>query len=155
MTEWTRLISYLLYGLLSAILKKNIIKTPEIIFLIRLRALRLSLSLTHVLKKYLNDSFSFSYWKYSCTFVHHFRCFRPPARSFTHNSKEPSSIMPGHYKKIMPAQQPIRARVLLWPYKKYTYYLAHIILSETGASILSRLKYWWSQTHGILISGNR
>ena len=25
-------------------------------------------------------------------------------------------IMPGHYKKIMPAQQPIRARALLLPY---------------------------------------
>ena len=30
-------------------------------------------------------------------------------------------IMPGHYKKIMPAQQPIRARVLLWPYNNAAY----------------------------------
>ena len=27
-------------------------------------------------------------------------------------------VMPGHYKKIMPTQQPIRARVLLQPYNK-------------------------------------
>ena len=54
MTERTRLISYLLYGLFSAILKKNTIKTPEVIFHIRLRALRLSSS--PILKKYLNAS---------------------------------------------------------------------------------------------------
>ena len=65
MTERTRLISYLLYGLFSAILKKNTIKTQEVIFHIRLRALWLSLSL--ILKKYLYASFSFNYWKYSCT----------------------------------------------------------------------------------------
>ena len=64
MTERTRLMSYLLYGLFSAILKKNTIKTREVIFHIRLRALRLSSSL--ILKKYLYASFSFSYWKYSC-----------------------------------------------------------------------------------------
>ena len=52
MTERTRLISYLLYGLFSAILKKNTIKTPDVIFLNRLRMLRLSSSL--ILKKYLN-----------------------------------------------------------------------------------------------------
>ena len=63
MTERTRLISCLLYGLFSAILKKNTIKT--LIFHIRLRALRLSSSL--ILKKYLYASFSFSHWKYSCT----------------------------------------------------------------------------------------
>ena len=66
MTEWTRLISYLLYGLFSVFLKKNTIKTPEVIFHTRLRALRLSSSL--ILKKYLYASFSFSYWKiYGCT----------------------------------------------------------------------------------------
>ena len=65
MTERTRLISYLLYGLFSAILKKNTMKTREVIFHIRLRALRLSSSL--ILKKYLYASFSLSYWKYSCT----------------------------------------------------------------------------------------
>ena len=47
------------------ILKKNSIKTPEVIFHIRLRDLRLSSSL--ILKKYLYARFSFSYWKYSST----------------------------------------------------------------------------------------
>ena len=65
MTERTRLISYLLYGYFSAILKRDTIKTPEVISPIRLRALRLSSSLT--LKKYLYASFSFSHWKYSFT----------------------------------------------------------------------------------------
>ena len=65
MNERTRLMSYLFYGLFSAIFKKNTIKTPEVIFHIRLRALRLS-SL-FILKKYLYTSFSFSYWKYSST----------------------------------------------------------------------------------------
>jgi len=35
MTERTKLISYLFYGLFSVILKKNAIKTPEVIFHIR------------------------------------------------------------------------------------------------------------------------
>ena len=65
MTERTRLISYLLYGPFSAILKKNTIKTPEVISHIRLRALRLSSSL--ILQKYQHASFSFSYLKYSCS----------------------------------------------------------------------------------------
>ena len=55
MTEWTRLISYFLYDLFSAILKKNTIKTPEVIFHIRLPMLRLSSSV--ILKKYLYASF--------------------------------------------------------------------------------------------------
>ena len=38
MTERTRLISCLLYGLFSAILKKNTIKTPEVMFHIGLHA---------------------------------------------------------------------------------------------------------------------
>ena len=50
---------------LALFLKKNTVKTPEEIFHIRLRMLRLSSSL--ILKKYLYASFSFSYWKYSCT----------------------------------------------------------------------------------------
>ena len=50
MTERTRLISYLLCGLFSAIFKKNTIETPEVIFRIRLRALCLSSSL--ILMKY-------------------------------------------------------------------------------------------------------
>ena len=45
MTERTRLISYLLYGPFSAILKKNTIETPEVIFHIVLRALWPSSSL--------------------------------------------------------------------------------------------------------------
>ena len=57
MIERTRLISYLLYGLFSAILSKNTIKTPKVIFHIRLRALRLSSSLI-LLKKFLYASFS-------------------------------------------------------------------------------------------------
>ena len=65
MTERTRLISYLLYGHFSAILNRNTIKTPEVIFHIRLCALQLSSQLL-ILKKYLYASFSFSYWKYSC-----------------------------------------------------------------------------------------
>ena len=97
MTERTRLISYLLYGLFSAILKKNTIKTPEVIFHIRLRALWLSSSL--ILKKYLYASFSFSYRKYSCTLS--ILCFRSRAISFYSQLKrvvEPRKIfiMPGH-----------------------------------------------------------
>ena len=47
-----------------------------------------------------------------------FCCFRLCARSFysqLERAVEPRKIflMPGHYKKIMPAQQPIRACVLL------------------------------------------
>ena len=48
-----------LYGLFSAILEKNTIKTPEVIFHIGLRALQLSASL--ILKNYLYASFSFSF----------------------------------------------------------------------------------------------
>ena len=48
-----------------ALFLKEYDKTPEVIFHIRLRALWLSSSL--ILKKYLYASFSFSYWKYSCT----------------------------------------------------------------------------------------
>ena len=51
-------------ALFSAILKKNTIKTPEVILDIRLRVLRLSSSF--ILQKYLYASFSFSYGKYSC-----------------------------------------------------------------------------------------
>ena len=73
-------------------------KTPEKIFHVRLRALRLSSSL--ILKKYLYASFSFSYWKLSCTlFI--FCCFRPPhvVLLTTQKSVEPRKnlIMPGQY----------------------------------------------------------
>ena len=114
MTERTRLISYLLYGLFSAILKKDTIKTPKVSFHICLGALRLSLSL--ILKKYLDASFSFSYWKYSCTLSIFSVVFAHAHVVLLKRAVEPrkSFIMPGHYKKMMPAQQPIRVRVLLW-----------------------------------------
>ena len=89
MTERARLISHLLYGLFSAILKKNTLKTPEAIFHIRLRVQGLSSSL--IRKKYLYTNFFFRLFKIWLYFVHLFCCFRPPARSFTHNSKELSS----------------------------------------------------------------
>ena len=84
MTERTRLISYLLYGLFSAILKKNTIKTLEATFHIRLCTLGFSSSL--IRKKYLYASFFFQLLK--VYFVHLFCCFRPHARSFTQNSKK-------------------------------------------------------------------
>ena len=87
-TERMRLISYLLYGCFSAILKKNTIKTPELIFHIRLRALRLSSSL--ILQKYLYASSSFSYWKHSCIlFI--FSVVFAHAHVLLLTSKEPSS----------------------------------------------------------------
>ena len=102
MTERTRLISYLLYGLFSAILKKNTIKTPAVIFHIHLRALRFSSSL--ILKKYLYASFSFSYWKYSCTlfifsivFAHVHVVLLTPQKSCRAEKTETDFIMPGHY----------------------------------------------------------
>ena len=116
MTEGTRLISYLLYGLFSAIHKKNTIKTPGVIFYIHLRALRLSSSL--ILKKYLYATFSFSYWKYSCT-LSIFSVVFAQARVVliitqkSRRAEKKKFRMPRHYKKIMLAQQPIRARVLL------------------------------------------
>ena len=47
-----------------------------------------------------------------------FCCFRPRARSFYSQLKRAVKlrtifIMPGHYKKILPTRQPIRAQVLL------------------------------------------
>ena len=89
MTEWTRLISYLLYGLFSAInITKTPIKTLEVIF--RLRTLRLSSSL--ILKKYLYASFLsvIENIVVLCPSFH-FSCFLPSACSLTHNSKDPSS----------------------------------------------------------------
>ena len=61
----------------------------------------------------------------SCTLSIFFCCLRPCDCSFTYNSLERAVeprkifVMPGHYNKIMPAQQPIRACVLLQPYNKY------------------------------------
>ena len=76
----------------SAILKKNTMKTPDwVIFHIHLRALWLSSSRL-ILKKYLYASFSFSFWKYSCTLSSFFVVvFAHALVAFTHNSKEPSS----------------------------------------------------------------
>ena len=112
MTERMGLISYLLYGLFSAILKKNTIKTTEIIFHIHLRALWLSSSL--MLKKWLYVSVVL------CPF---FLLFSPTYLWLYSQLKRAVElrkifIMPCHYKKIMPAQQPIRVCVLLWPCNK-------------------------------------
>ena len=85
MTERTRLISYLLYGLFSALLEKNKIKTPEVIFHISLRVLWFSSSL--ILKKHLYASFSFSYWKYSCTLSSFFVVFAHALVAFTHSHR--------------------------------------------------------------------
>ena len=107
MTEWMRLISYLLYGLSSTVLKKNTIKPPEVIFHICLRALWLSSSL--IRKQYLYASF-LSVIENLVVFCPSFCCFRPRARSFFSQLKravEPRKIF------IMHAQQPIRAHVLL------------------------------------------
>ena len=122
MTERTRLISYLLYRLFSAFLKKNTIKTPKVIFLIRLRAPWLSSSL--ILKCFCMLVFLSVIENIVVPpFDHLFCCFRPRARCFYSQLKraEKSFIMPGHYEKIMPTQQPIRAGVLLLPYNKRTY----------------------------------
>ena len=119
MNEWTRLISYLLYGLFSAILEKNTIKKLEVIFHIRLLALRLSLSL--ILKKYLYVCFSFSYWKYSCTLSIFFVVFAHVVVAFTHNSNEPSSREKFHNSRSLQennarsaANQRARTIVAIW-----------------------------------------
>ena len=81
MTEWTRLISYLLYGLFSAFLKKNTIRTPEVIFHIRLRAPWLSSSL--ILKCFCMLVFlSVIEDIVVPPFDRLFCCFRPRARGF-------------------------------------------------------------------------
>ena len=112
-----RLISYLLYGLFSPTLKKSTIKTPDIISHIRLRA--------QEFRRYTKElyvcQFFFQLLKIQLYFIHIFCCFRQRARSFYSQLKravEPRKIfiMPGHYKKILPAQQPIGAHVLLQPY---------------------------------------
>ena len=95
MTGRTRLMSYLLYGLFSAILKKNTIKTPEVIFHIRLSALRLSSSL--ILRRSICMLVFLSVIENIVVFCPSFLLFCPRARSFTHNSKEPWSREPGHY----------------------------------------------------------
>ena len=98
MTERTRLISYLLYGFFSAILKKNTIKTAEVIFHIRLRAM---LSSSLIPKKFLYASF-LSVIENIVVLCHFFVVFRPPTRSFYSQLKRVVElrkilIMPGHY----------------------------------------------------------
>ena len=61
MTERTRLISYLLYGLFSAILKVNTIKTTEGSNFPHPLARAMALLSLFTLKKYFYASFSFSY----------------------------------------------------------------------------------------------
>ena len=114
MTERTRLISYLLYGLFCSFLKKNTIRTPEVIFHIRLGAPWLSSLL--ILKCFCMLVFLSVIENIVVPpFDHLFCCFRPRSRCFYSQLKraEKNFTMHGHYKKIMPTQQPIRAGVLL------------------------------------------
>ena len=87
-----RLISYLFYGIFRVSLKKNTIKTPGVIFHIRLGTQDGSSS-SLILKKYIHARFSFRYWKYSRTLCMFFVVvvFAHALVTFTHNSKEPSS----------------------------------------------------------------
>ena len=128
MTERTNLRSYLLHGLFSAFLKKNTIRTPQVIFHIRLRAPWLSSSL--ILKCFCMLVFLSVIENIVVPpFNHLFCCFRPRARCFYSQLKRAGKtfIMPGHYKKIMPTQQPIRAGVLLYPYNKTPYRFLFLI----------------------------
>ena len=112
--DQTEEVNYLLYGLFSAFLKKNTIRTPEVIFQNCLRVPWLSSSL--ILKCFCMLVFlSVIENIVVAPFDHLFCCFRPRASCFYSQLKraEKSFIMPGHYKKIMPTQQPIRAGVLL------------------------------------------
>ena len=125
MTERTRLISYLLYGLFSAILKKNTVKTPEVIFLIRLRALRLSSSL--ILKKYLMlvflsviENIVVPLSIFSVVFAHAHVCF-------THNLKEPSSP-----EKISYCPAITKKQCTLSSQSEGAYYCSHIIILDNG-----------------------
>ena len=119
MTERMRLIRYLLYGLFSAFLKKNRIRTPEVIFHICLCVPWLSSLL--ILKCFCMLVFLSVIENIVVPpFDHLFCCFRPRARCFYAQLKRAKKrfVMPGHYKKIMPTQHPIRAGVLLYPYNK-------------------------------------
>ena len=90
MTERTRLISYLLYGLFSAILKKNTMKRPGAIFHISLRVLWLSSSL--ILKKYEARPVFLSVIENIVVLFHlFFVVFAHALVALTYNSKEPSS----------------------------------------------------------------
>ena len=105
MTELTWLINYLVYILFGAILKKNTNKKTRS----RCGSLRRS-------KKYQYARIFLSVYEKIVIFFCRFFLvvFAVALVAFTHNSKKPPSpkkifIMPGHYKKILPAQQPIRS----------------------------------------------
>ena len=105
MTERTRLISCLLYGLFSAEKKKK----PEALSNIRLRA-REPRSLNRenpgrAIETRMDSKNSFFESETIFAFI--------TPRSRSNLTLNFFLIMPGHYKKIMPAQQPIRARALL------------------------------------------
>ena len=92
MTERTRLISYLSYGLFSAFLKKNTIRTPEVIFHIRLRAPWLSSSL--ILKCFCMLVFLSVIENIVVPPFDHFFfvVFAQALVAFTRNSKEPRKV---------------------------------------------------------------
>ena len=92
MTERTRLISYLLYGLFSA-------EKRETVFNIRLRA-------QEVIRGHAIQTRRSGFFDNEAIFVF----IMPRSRA---NLITLIFTMPGHYKKILPAHQPIRARVLL------------------------------------------
>ena len=99
------------------------IKTPEVIFHIRLRTLWLSSLL--ILKKYLYATVVFlsvieNRVIVLCPSFLLFLATRSQLYSQLERPVEPRKIfiMPCHYQKIMPAQQPIRTRVLLQPYNR-------------------------------------
>ena len=113
LTERTRLISYLLYGLFSAVH----FQYP----LARARGHSRSCSLNRNEPGHAIETRRNGFFDNEAIFVF----ITPRSRAnlttliFTASQRkravEPRKIfiMPGHYKKIMPAQQPIRARVLL------------------------------------------
>ena len=108
----------------SAILKKEYNKNTESNFLHPLLhplACAMARFVAFNTKEVSVCQFFFQLLKIQLYFVHLFCCFHPRDRSFysqLERAVEPRKIfiMPGHYKKIMPAQQPIRGRVLLQPY---------------------------------------
>ena len=106
MTERTRLISYLLYGLFSAGKKGGVFQYP----FARARGHSRSCSLNRdnpgrAIETRMDSRKSF--FENETIFV-----FITP-RSRENLTLKKFFIMPVYYKKILPAQQPIRARVLL------------------------------------------
>ena len=124
MTKRTRLISYLLYGFFSGEKKGNVFQYP----LARARGHSRSCSLNrnepgHAIETRRNGFFDN---ETIFVFIMVFFVFALALVTFTASQLKRAVeqrkifIMPGHYKKILPAQQPIRARVLLQPYNKTT-----------------------------------